>query len=136
MFPSAFFSLEMSAEQLLHRMICSQAEVESDKIVNGSLDGLEYQRIVETTERMQNHTMLIDDQPGLKISDLRARARRMKEIYDIGFLAIDYLQLLSGSGGFYNSDNRQNEISEISRSLKKSRTRTRYPGPLYVTAIP
>ncbi len=116
--PVGVFSLEMSAEQLLHRMICSQAEVESDKIVNGSLDGMEYQRIVETTERMQQHTMLIDDQPGLKISDLRARARRMKEIYDIGFLAIDYLQLLSGSGGFYNSDNRQNEISEISRSLK------------------
>ena len=116
--PVGIFSLEMSAEQLLHRMICSQAEVESEKIVNGSLDGSEYQRIVETVDRMQNHTMLIDDQPGLKISDLRARARRMKEVYDIGFLAIDYLQLLSGSSGYYGSDNRQNEISEISRSLK------------------
>ena len=116
--PVGIFSLEMSSEQLLHRMICSQAEVQSDKIINGSLDGMQYQQIVEAVDQMQKHHMLIDDQPGLKISDLRARARRMKEVYDIGFLVVDYMQLLSGSSGSFGNDNRQQEISEISRNLK------------------
>lgn len=116
--PVAIFSLEMTAEQLLHRMICAQAEVESSKISKGSLNGTEYQQIVSTINRIQNHTMIIDDQPGLKITDLRARARRMKETHNIELLVIDYLQLLSGSRGSFGHDNRQNEITEISRMLK------------------
>jgi replicative DNA helicase len=116
--PVGIFSLEMSAEQLVHRIICSQAEVESDKIKTGSLNGEEYQRIVETVHNIQNHPLIIDDQPGLKITDLRARARRMKESWNIGFMVIDYLQLLSGSGNFRVQENRQLEISEISRMLK------------------
>ena len=108
----------MSAEQLLHRMICSQSELESSKIHTGSLNGAEYQRVVKTINSMQKTTMIIDDQPGLKVTDLRARARRMKEAYDIQLLIIDYLQLLSGSGSYGGGDNRQNEISEISRMLK------------------
>jgi replicative DNA helicase len=116
--PVGIFSLEMTAEQLVHRIVCSQAEVESDKIKTGSLDGLEYQRIVSTVSEMQKHVMVIDDQAGLKITDLRARARRMKETYGIGFLVIDYLQLISGSGSNRSFENRQNEISEISRMLK------------------
>ena len=116
--PVGIFSLEMSAEQLIHRMICSQSEVESHKILTGSLEGHEYQRVVETVKEMQKHTLIIDDQPGLKITDLRARARRMKEAHNIELLIIDYLQLLSGSGSYFNSDSRQHEISEISRMLK------------------
>ena len=116
--PVGIFSLEMSAEQLCHRLVCSQAEVESDKIKTGSLNGLEFQRIVGAVHTMQQHLMIIDDQPGLKINDLRARARRMKEAYAIRFLIIDYLQLLSGSGSLRNTENRQSEISEISRMLK------------------
>lgn len=116
--PVGIFSLEMTAEQLLHRIICSQAEVESDKIRTGKLSGLEFQRIVAAVSEMQKHTMVIDDQPGLKITDLRARARRMKEAYGIRLLVIDYLQLISGSGSNRTSENRQNEISEISRMLK------------------
>ena len=77
------FSLEMTAEQLIHRMICSQAEVESDKIKTGSLNGVEYQRVVAAVHSMMKGTIVIDDQPGLKITDLRARARRMKESYNI-----------------------------------------------------
>ncbi len=115
--PVGLFSLEMSAEQLVHRIVCSQAEVESDKIKTGSLNGAEFQRIVSAVSGIQNHVMVIDDQAGLKITDLRARARRMKETYGIGVLIIDYLQLLSGSGS-HRSENRQNEISEISRMLK------------------
>lgn len=115
--PTGVFSLEMSAEQLVHRMICSQSGVESDKIKMGSLDGSEYQRIVETVNQVQDNLLVIEDQPGISINDLRARARRMKEIYNIGFLVVDYLQLLSGSGA-RNSDSRQLEISEISRNMK------------------
>lgn len=115
--PVGIFSLEMSAEQLVHRIVCSQSEVESDKIKSGNLNGIEFQRIVGAVNVMQNHLMVIDDQAGLKITDLRARARRMKETYGIGFLIIDYLQLISGSGS-RSQENRQNEISEISRMLK------------------
>lgn len=113
-----FFSLEMSADQLLHRMVCSQSGVESEKIIKGTLNGEEYQRIASTLNMMQEHTMIIDDQPGLSISDLRARARRMKEAHNIDVLIIDYLQLLSGSNKYGGSENRQQEISEISRMLK------------------
>lgn len=116
--PVGIFSLEMSAEQLLHRIICSQAEVESEKIKTGALSGVEYQRIVSAVNMMQKYTMVIDDQPGLKITDLRARARRMKEAFGVQFIVIDYLQLLSGSGFSRSAENRQNEISEISRMLK------------------
>ena len=116
--PVGIFSLEMGADQLLGRLICSQAEVESQKIQTGSLSGTEYQRIVAAANMMQKHVMILDDQPGLKITDLRARARRMKETHNIGFLAIDYLQLISGSGNTRSQENRQIEISEISRMLK------------------
>ncbi len=112
------FSLEMTAEQLVHRLVCSQSEVESDKIRTGSLSHEEFHRVVDAVSNMQQHVMVIDDQPGLKITDLRARARRMKESYDIKLLIIDYLQLISGSSTSRNSDNRVNEISEISRMLK------------------
>lgn len=116
--PVGVFSLEMSSEQLLHRLICSQAEVESDKLRTGNVNGMEFQRIVGAVNAMQKATMVIDDQPGLKITDLRARARRMKETHGIQFLVVDYLQLLSGSGISKSSENRQNEIAEISRMLK------------------
>lgn len=116
--PVGLFSLEMTAEQLVHRMICSQSGVESDKIRTGALNGMDYQRIVQAVNVMQSTTMIIDDQPGLKIADLRARARRMKEVHDIGLLIVDYLQLISGSNSSRNLESRQNEISEISRMLK------------------
>lgn len=116
--PVGIFSLEMTAEQLLHRIVCSQAEVESDKIKTGALNGIEFQRVVSVVNQMQKHTLIIDDSPGLKITDLRARARRMREAHGIEFLVIDYLQLLSGSGTSRSQENRQIEISEISRLLK------------------
>ncbi len=112
------FSLEMSADQLVHRFICSQSEVESDKIKRGSLSGQEYQQVYETVERLKDHTVIIDDQAGLGINELRARARRMKEAYDIQLLVVDYMQLLSGSGSARSGESRQSEISEISRMMK------------------
>lgn len=116
--PVGIFSLEMSAEQLLHRIVSSQSKVDSNKIKTGNISPDEYQRIVASVGEMQSHTMVIDDQAGIKITDLRARARRMKETYNIGFLVIDYLQLISSSGNNKSQENRQNEISEISRMLK------------------
>jgi replicative DNA helicase len=113
-----FFSLEMSAEQLVHRVVCAQAEVESDKMRKGAIDAAEYHRICEAVRILENKTLIIDDQSNITISDLKARARRMKESYDIELLVIDYLQLLSGSSSYRAQESRQLEISEISRSLK------------------
>ena len=116
--PVGIFSLEMGADQLTHRIICSQSEVASDKIVKGNISGDEYQRIYEVVHKIKPNTMIIEDQGGLKITELRSRARRMKEAYGIKFLVIDYLQLLTGSGNFKGAENRQGEVSEISRMLK------------------
>lgn len=115
--PVGFFSLEMTADQIAHRIVCSQSEVESEKITSGSLSGTEYQHVVAAIHRMREHKMVIDDQPGLSISDLRARARRMVESYGVEAIFIDYLQLIMGSGPRSN-ESRQVEISEISRMLK------------------
>ena len=116
--PVGIFSLEMTAEQLVHRIVCSESEIESTKIRTGSLSPLDFHQVVEAVNEIQKHTIVIDDQPGLKITDLRARARRMKESYNVGLIIIDYLQLISGSGSAKTIENRQNEISEISRMLK------------------
>ena len=116
--PVGIFSLEMSAEQLIHRVVSSQSQVESEKIQTGSLNGMEYQRVVTSVNDIQNYTMVIDDQAGLKITDMRARARRMKETHDIQLLVVDYLQLISGSGNNRSQESRQSEISEISRMMK------------------
>jgi len=114
------FSLEMSADQVLSRLISSLSGVEGEKLATGNLSGPEYQHVVGAVEQIQrskNH-FIVDDQPGLKVTDLRARARRMKEAYDIDLLVIDYLQLLEGSGTNRAQESRQNEIAEISRMLK------------------
>ena len=116
--PVGIFSLEMTAEQLVHRIVCSQSEVESTKIRTGSLSSSDFHHVVESVSEIQKHIIVIDDQPGLKITDLRARARRMKESHKVGLIVIDYLQLISGSGSSKTMENRQNEISEISRMLK------------------
>lgn len=116
--PVGVFSLEMDAEQLSHRILCSQSEVPSEKITNGNISGIEYQRIFTTVQRLSDKKMIIEDQGGLKITELRSRARRMKEAHGIKFLVIDYLQLISGSGNFGKNENRQQEVSEISRMLK------------------
>ena len=125
--PVGIFSLEMSAAQLVHRTICSQSEVESEKIQTGSLNGSEYQRVVAAINEMQKHTMVIDDQPGLKITDLRARARRMKETHNIGFLAIDYLQLISGSGAMRSIGKPADRNFRDFAHAEKSGPRAQYP---------
>jgi replicative DNA helicase len=115
--PIGFISLEMSAEQLMTRMICSQSGIASSKVQTGNLSGSEMQSILECVTKIQSRPFIIEDAPDMTIHDLRGRARRMHETYGIQFLVIDYLQLIKGSSR--QSDNRQGEISEISRSLKQ-----------------
>ena len=114
--PAAFFSLEMSADQLATRILAEQAEISSEALRSGSLKRDEFQKLSYAAQKLAELPLYIDDTPALSISALRTRARRLKRRHDIGLIVVDYLQLLQGSGRA--SDNRVNEISEISRGLK------------------
>ncbi len=114
--PVAFFSLEMSADQLATRILAEQAEISSENLRSGKLTREEFQKLSYASQRLAELPLYIDDTPALTISALRTRARRMKRRHDVGLIIVDYLQLLQGSGRA--SDNRVNEISEISRGLK------------------
>ena len=114
--PTAFFSLEMSADQLATRILAEQAEISSEKLRSGKLSRDEFQRLSFASQELTDLPLYIDDTPALTIGALRTRARRLKRRHDIGLVIVDYLQLLQGSGRA--SDNRVNEISEISRGLK------------------
>ena len=114
--PAAFFSLEMSADQLATRILAEQAEISSENLRSGKITRDEFQKLSFASQRLADLPLYIDDTPALTISGLRTRARRLKRRHDIGLIVVDYLQLLQGSGRA--NDNRVNEISEISRGLK------------------
>ena len=114
--PVAFFSLEMSADQLATRILAEQAEISSERLRMGKISHEDFQRISFASQRLAELPLYIDDSPALSIAALRTRARRLKRRHDIGLVVVDYLQLLQGTGRA--SDNRVNEISEISRGLK------------------
>lgn len=114
--PVAFFSLEMSADQLATRILAEQAEITSELLRSGKLSRQDFQQLSYASQKLNELPLYIDDTPGLTIGALRTRARRLKRKHDIGLIVIDYLQLLQGSGRA--NDNRVNEISEISRGLK------------------
>lgn len=114
--PTAFFSLEMSADQLATRILAEQAEISSEALRSGKMSRDDFQRLSFASQRLAELPLLIDDTPALTIAALRNRARRLKRRHDIGLIVVDYLQLLQGSGRA--NDNRVNEISEISRGLK------------------
>ncbi|MEL6237406.1 MAG: replicative DNA helicase [Pseudomonadota bacterium] len=114
--PTAFFSLEMSADQLATRILAEQAEISSEALRSGKLSREEFQKLSFASQRLAELPLFIDDTPALTIAALRNRARRLKRRHDIGLIVVDYLQLLQGSGRA--NDNRVNEISEISRGLK------------------
>lgn len=115
--PVAFFSLEMSADQLAMRILSEQAEVVSEKLRTGQLSHAEFQKFARAAGDLERLPLYIDDTPGLTIAALRTRARRLKRQYKIGMVIVDYLQLLQGSGRA-SGDGRVQEISEISRGLK------------------
>lgn len=114
--PVAFFSLEMSADQLATRILAEQAEISSESLRSGKMSREDFQKLSFASQRLAELPLFIDDTPALTIAALRTRARRLKRRHDIGLIIVDYLQLLQGSGR--GNDNRVNEISEISRGLK------------------
>ncbi len=113
--PVAFFSLEMSKEQLVQRILCSHARVDAHKVRTGFLSQADWPRLVSAAGKLSEAPIYIDDSPGISVLELRAKARRLKAQYDIKLIILDYLQLMQGPA---RSENRQQEISEISRSLK------------------
>lgn len=117
--PVGIFSMEMSRDQLIQRMCSSESEIFLEKIITGRMDESEMQQLYETAvQKLGTAPIFIDDTPGLNIFELRAKARRMKRKNDVGLIIIDYLQLMSGTDERKNS-NREQEISKISRDLKK-----------------
>ena len=114
--PCMIFSLEMSKEQLVNRMLAMESNVDSQKLRTGNLTDSDWDAVVEGIGVIGNSKLLIDDTPGISITELRSKCRKMKLEYGLSMIIIDYLQLMSGSGR--SGDNRQQEISEISRSLK------------------
>ena len=116
--PVAIFSLEMSRHQLALRMICSDARVNSKRLRSGYLAQDEMNRIVASVGRLSEAPIYIDDSDSLTALELRAKARRLKKEKNIGLVVVDYLQLMRGNSYRSSSDNRVQEVSEISRSLK------------------
>ena len=131
----AFFSLEMSREQLVQRMICTEADVESQELrpaktgTNASVTSIDdteteeekfelMNRLWAASDKLASSSVFIDDTPGLSILEMRSKARRLKAEGGLDLIVIDYLQLMQAPAGRPNSDNRQHEVSEISRGLK------------------
>ena len=114
---TAIFSLEMSNVQLVNRMLSLESTVDADKLRKGRLDSSDWGKLVEGADSIAKSHLIIDDTPGISISELRSKCRKYKMENDLGLVIIDYLQLMSGNGSS-RSESRQQEISDISRSLK------------------
>ena len=112
----AIFSLEMSKEQLVNRLFSMESRVDSQHLRTGKLSDAEWEKLIESAGMIGRSNLIIDDTPGISISELRSKCRKYKLEHDLKIIIIDYLQLMSGSGR--GSDSRQQEISDISRSLK------------------
>ena len=115
--PVAIFSLEMSKEQMVNRMLCSEAMVDSNKVRTGKLEEEDWAKLAEAIGPLSEAGIYIDDTPGISITEIRARCRKLKLEKDIGLVIIDYLQLVQGSSK-RALGSREQEIAEISRSLK------------------
>lgn len=113
----AFFSLEMSADQLANRILSSETGIPSDELRLGKVNADDFKNIVKTSDAIENAPFFIDDTPGLSVSQLASRARRLKRTHGLGLIVVDYLQLLTAPMGT-RSENRVQEISSISRTLK------------------
>jgi len=113
--PTAIFSLEMSKEQLAQRMLCAHAKVDAQKVRTGYLATSDWPRLTAAAGKLSEAPIFIDDSPAISVMELRAKARRLKAQQDIKLIILDYMQLMRGTSGI---ESRQQEISEISRSLK------------------
>ncbi len=114
----AFFSLEMSKEQLVQRMLCAEAPIDAQRLRIGELENNDWDKLVRAADRLAAAPIFIDDTAGISVMEMRSKARRLKIEHDLQLIIIDYLQLMQGSSGSSKNENRQQEISEISRSLK------------------
>ena len=114
--PAVIFNLEMSKEQVGNRILCSEALVDSNKIRTGQIEDEDWMKLAQTLGRISDAPIYIDDTPGISAMEIRAKCRKLKLEKNIGLIVIDYLQLISGSGK--KNASREQEISEISRSLK------------------
>ena len=112
----AIFSLEMSKEQLVNRLLSMESGVDAQKLRNGNLTDSDWERLVEGAEGVASSNLIIDDTPGITLAELRSKCRKYKLENQLGIIMIDYLQLMSGGGR--GSESRQQEISDISRGLK------------------
>ena len=113
--PVAIFNLEMSKSMIVNRIICSQATVDSQAVRKGDFQPEDWQQICSVIDKLSSAPIYIDDSSSITVSEIRAKCRRLKQTKNLGLVVIDYLQLMQGSG---KNDNRQQEISNISRSLK------------------
>ncbi len=113
--PTAVFSMEMSKAQLVQRILCAESMVDMQKVRKGNLSELDWNKLTESAARLAGIPLYIDDSPGLSVRQVRAKARRLKAEKGLGLIVIDYLQLMQGSA---RAENRQQEIADISRSLK------------------
>ena len=113
--PVLFFSLEMSHLELTQRLLCSEARVDSSRMRNGKLHESDWPKVVHAIGKLGEAPLFIDDNPNLTVMEIRAKARRLKSREGLGLIVVDYLQLMSGHGP---AENRQVEVSEISRGLK------------------
>ena len=113
----AVFSLEMSKEQLVNRLFSLESQVDSQSLRTGNLKDSDWEKLIESAGIIGKSKLIIDDTPGISVTELRSKCRKYKLEYDLELIIIDYLQLMSGSIG-KRSDSRQQEISDISRSLK------------------
>ncbi|MCR8658511.1 replicative DNA helicase [Paenibacillus endoradicis] len=113
----AIFSLEMSAAQLVQRMICAEANVDATRMRTGNLETDDWEKLTMAIGALSEAEIFIDDTPGITVAEIRAKCRRLKKEKGLGMILIDYLQLISGRGKA--GENRQQEVSEISRTLKQ-----------------
>lgn len=114
----AFFSLEMSKEQLVIRMLCAEAGIDSQRLRVGEMHDEDWKHLWDACDTMSRAKIYIDDTAGITAMEMRSRARRLKAEHGLDLIVVDYLQLMQGSGKRNNSGDRQQEVSEISRSLK------------------
>jgi replicative DNA helicase len=112
----AIFSLEMGADQLVMRMLCAEGNIDAQRLRTGSLTPEDWGKLTMAMGSLSDSGIYIDDTPGIRVSEIRAKCRRLKQEAGLGMVMIDYLQLIQGSG---RSDSRQQEVSEISRTLKE-----------------
>lgn len=113
----AIFSLEMGAEQLVMRMLCAEGNIDAQRLRTGRLSDDDWQKLTMAMGSLSGTGIYIDDTPGIRISEIRAKCRRLKQDKGLGVIVIDYLQLIQGGGRM--KENRQQEVSEISRTLKE-----------------